>query len=249
MQIPGVSLLANNKRLSKTIRIRRTIGPPIYTLLDSSYTTAIINIITWNKAYCVFPRQTIVQHKLFPFKHLNDDFGSALNLYSQQGWTTRDIIWPQLATNLVRKMEGTRRIGDSSSLIIPLDTSSIPRALAPDSVTEYAHFEIIIECKTATPSLRLRNQILHMEVHRVTSPALRYVYTASDPWRSYVRERLQRWVRVELCKIKPANRPQQFANIIPARPKLPDDFELPQTWDYADDQMPIWFQEWENGTE
>jgi hypothetical protein len=62
-----------------------------------------------------------------------------------------------------------------------------------------------------------------------------------------VTERLQRWVWLELLKLKAGERPEQFENGIPdySDISLPSDFQPPETWDYADDQIPAWYKEWE----
>lgn len=177
---------------------------------------------------------------------LDDDFGSVLSEYSKQGWTTRDIIWPELADNQVRTIGGTRRVGGSSSLVIPLDTGSVQHASTPDSVIEYAQFKILAE-HSPYFNMGLQNQILRIQVQQLKSPALRHGYTASEPWCTYITQRLQRWAWVELYKLEPVERPQQFANGIPdhSHVSLPEEFGMPETWDYADDQMPLWYLEWE----
>lgn len=231
------------------IRVIRTTGPPVHSLLVSAYTTADVNLITWNKAYSVFPRQTFVNHKFYPLRPMDDIFGSILNKYKKQGWTTRDIIWPDLATDQARASGVKRRIGDSSSLVILLDTSSVQQASTPDSVIEHAQFTMFegqsIVRRSAHPNVR--DPAPQIQVQLLKSPALRYVYTASGIWLRYVTERLQRWAWVEIYKLEQTERPQQFANGIPDHfnVSLPDDFSMPESWDYADNQLPLWYQELE----
>ncbi|KAF1972375.1 hypothetical protein BU23DRAFT_644310 [Bimuria novae-zelandiae CBS 107.79] len=247
--VPERLILVNSTRPGIKLRVICTNGPPIYTILSSAYTTACVNLITWNKAYSVFPRQTLIHHKSYPLKPMDDGFGSALREYSKQGWTTRDMVWPELPENQVRIIGGKRRVGDSSSLVISLDTSSVQSALTPDYVIEHAQFEVFAE--QSNISLRFnrvpQSQDSHIRVHQLKSPALRYGYTASEPWRAYVAKKLQRWAWIELYKLKPAERPEQFAHGIPDLPhlSLPEEFRMPESWDYADDRLPLWYLEWE----
>jgi hypothetical protein len=180
---------------------------------------------------------------------MDDSFGSVLNKYKKQGWTTRDIIWPELATDQVRTIGGNRRVGDSLSLIMPLDTSSVQQASTPDSVLEYAQFKVYAEESNVLRArpFGVENHVPQIHVQLLKSPALRHGHTASGPWRTYVIERLQRWAWVEIYKLEQAERPLQFANGIPdhSNVSLPEEFSLPETWDFADDQMPLWYQEWE----
>jgi hypothetical protein len=79
----------------------------------------------------------------------------------------------------------------------------------------------------------------------MSSVAMRHDFTTgSAPWRLYLTERLQRWAWLELYKLKPENRPFQVANLVPVVSDL-QDFEVPESWDYADDQIPRWYREWE----
>jgi hypothetical protein len=150
----------------------------------------------------------------------------------------------------VRKLGGNRRIGDPSSLVIPLDTSSVQQASTPDSVIEYAQFTIHGGQSYGRKSRYqpARNHVPHIQIQSLESPALRHIqHATSEPWRTYVTERLQRWVWVESYKLKEAERPLQFLVGIPdhSRITLPEEFTVPETWDYADDQIPLWYQEWE----
>jgi hypothetical protein len=119
-----------------------------------------------------------------------------------------------------------------------------------DSVIEYAQFTIHGGQSYGRKSRYqpARNHVPHIQIQSLESPALRHIqHATSEPWRTYVTERLQRWVWVESYKLKEAERPLQFLVGIPdhSRITLPEEFTVPETWDYADDQIPLWYQEWE----
>ncbi|EEU34813.1 uncharacterized protein NECHADRAFT_88423 [Fusarium vanettenii 77-13-4] len=209
------------------LRIARTSGSPINAILTSSYTTACVNFLTWNKADSIFPLQTSINHQFYPLRSLDDDFGSKLNELASQGWTTRNIVWPDFEGAKTHRLAGLRRIGSSSSLVIPLDTNSVHAPATPDFVIEYAQFEV------SGKDLQF---------------AVRYAYTtAATRWRDYVQARLKRWAWLELFKLEPENRPFQSPSALPliSSISIPQGFEMPQSWDYADDQIPEWYQEWE----
>ncbi|KAI3571766.1 hypothetical protein IWW34DRAFT_638544 [Fusarium oxysporum f. sp. albedinis] len=217
------------------IRVTRTTGPPIQAILTSSSTTATINAITWNKAYSVFPRQTLIKHEFYPLRPLDNDFGSELSELSPQGWTTRDIVWPDHARDKLRNLIGVRRVGGSSSLVIPLDTTSVTTQPVPDYIIEYAQFEILGD------GLQYPKEL--------SSPAFCHCYiTTSSGWRDFVSERVLRWAWLELYKIEQTNRPAQPLASFPlvSDVSISTEFEFPQSWDYADDQIPIWYRQWKD---
>ena len=88
----------------------------------------------WNKAYSVFPLETLVKYCFFPLKPFDDGFGSQLNELSYEGWTTRDIIWPDFSDVECSKVTGLRRIGDRSTLTISLNIDAVMPLSIPDTV-------------------------------------------------------------------------------------------------------------------
>lgn len=249
--LQGVARLifSSSKRPGKTIRLTATHGPRVETILRYSYATTSVNFITWNKAYSIFPIQTLIHRKCHALRLWNDEFGSLLREQVSQGWTNRDVIWPELRTDARHRIRnGHRRVGDQSSLTISLDTKNVQKASTPDSAIEFAQFEIFTEPESPFTQVRLeRRGSPGIRVQELKSPALRHGYTfASSSWHKFVIERLQRWVWLELLKLKAGERPEQFENGIPNHSDiyLPSDFQS-ETWDYADDQIPAWYKEWE----
>jgi hypothetical protein len=243
------------------IRITRTTKSPIQVILNSASTTAYTNVITWNKAYSIFPRQTLVDHKFFPLRSLDDEFGTELSELSLQGWTARDIIWPDHDKEKVDDVVGIRRIGDKRSLVIPLDTESVVTPSASDDVIELTQFEISERFNspsrigydhrfghTAIQNSATKSTSLQIQTKTLTSSVLRYDYTTADnKWYKFAIERTQRWAWLELYKLKQEDRPTQDTMSSPliSDISITADFEPPQSWDYADDQMMAWYQMWE----
>lgn len=242
-------------------RIRKTDKFPIYALVSSSFTTAELNFISWNKIYSIFPRTTIAHHKFYPLRSLDDHFGAILVELAQQGWTSRDLVWPDLTKDGPHGL-GPRRVGDHFSLVIPLPSIStrLRVASAPDYVLELVKFDVCDDPSrpghnrgfgNQTLIARPRDRQIFIQVKELTSPALRYRYTtgsgsSTDSWREYVEQRLKRWTLIEYLKMDEAGRPGELNRRHSGYPtvSLPSEFQVPETWDYADDQMPLWHRDW-----
>lgn len=66
---------------------------------------------------------------------MDDNFGSVLHELGDQGWTTRDMVWPDLTEDAqVQKIQGFRRVGGRSSLVTPLSSVALPQTPMPDFV-------------------------------------------------------------------------------------------------------------------
>ncbi|RYP26154.1 hypothetical protein DL767_008150 [Monosporascus sp. MG133] len=205
---------------------------------------------------------TLINHQFYPLGSLDNDFGSNLKELANQGWTTRDIIWPDFASGKARKFAGLRRVGGSSTLVIPLDIGSIQAPSTPDFSIEYAQFEVSWNERQLSGHQNIfrqnqfhqgplqnrysRNLFLTIRSEEMVSPAVRHGYTtASTGWHSYVTDRLRRWAWLELYKLGSENPLLQVTDPLSSDVSIPEDFELPQSWDYADDQIPGWYREWE----
>ncbi|KAK0744792.1 hypothetical protein B0T21DRAFT_407864 [Apiosordaria backusii] len=121
-------------------------------------------------------------------------------------------------------------------------TDSVQAPSTPDSVIEYAQFDVL--AKYLGPH-RSRDRFLRIRAEKLASPAIRHGYVTADTgWRSYAAERLRRWSWLELYKLEPRSRPFLSTSMYP----LVSDIQMsqvPQSWDYADDQIPVWYREWE----
>lgn len=193
--------------------------------------------MTWNKVYSIFPVATLINEQFWPLRKLDDDFGIKLSELAAMGWTTRQMVWPDL-TKLQFSGSGQRRIGDRKSLIMQLAPVCCDTGSLPDYVIDHSDFEV------AKPNNRIigghRSWSIASRV--LTSPSLRYRYTTSfeglreNSWHKFVSDRLERWTEVELFKMSRDQRPQQNPT--------PSHFGQPDSWDYADDQIPLWYQAW-----
>jgi len=230
----GQTVLRCTKRLGKTIQIMFSYRLPVTTILRRLCITASINIITWNKAYSVFPRQAIIHHKLYTLKPLSDGYGSYLREPSGYDWTNRHIVWPDLSVEArPRVNNGYRRMRDQSSWVISLDTRDVRLAPVPDSLIKFAQFGVATESEPFFPQGRSARQgSPQIHVRELATGALRHGLTfASDSWHQFVTERAQRWIWPELLKLEVEERPRQLRSGLPNHHdiSLPSDFRLPES--------------------
>ena len=249
------------------IRVHSTDSDPVhYVLTRATNTTACMSLITWNRAYSLFPRHTLIDHKLFPLRDIGDEFGIEMSALTSLGWTNRDLVWADQAIPKGIKLEGLRRIGDAATLTIKLTTEQELVPQVPASVVEMAQFEVQLPSSDRKrPAFNRSNRNLDswrpgppgeyfkIKAETLSSPAVRHVYiTASRSWRDYLKERLKRWSWLELYKISSDVRPEprHEENFVRQVRPMISDFILspgppPESWDYADDQVAPWFSEWE----
>lgn len=205
-----------------------------------------------------------MQHRLAPLRSLDDEFGSTLKELGRHGWSARDVLWPGVHGMKLSQFTGLRRVGESSTLVIPLDTSSIfniPPIL--DSAIEYSQFNIaMFDPLDSHASSSAQNQLRPIAVQNtvppssfikvdgeaVTSPALRHAIITFDlGWEIALKERLKHWAWLEWYKLDAEDRPEQDPDAVPLHSDLvvPQNFDFPNSWDFADDQIPRWYHEWE----
>ncbi|TEY61338.1 hypothetical protein BOTCAL_0170g00040 [Botryotinia calthae] len=93
------------------------IGDSPYTTgtLTDSLTTAQMNFITWNKAYCMFPND-LAEHRLLSFEANDIDLAkpNSSSDYVKRGWTL-DTTWSTELSQYVKTSAGHRSIGDSQT--------------------------------------------------------------------------------------------------------------------------------------
>ncbi|KAM0354832.1 hypothetical protein ACHAPU_000659 [Fusarium lateritium] len=230
------------------IVIKATVSLPIVDIINNAGTTADLNVISWNKAYSLLPLSTIVHHKFYPLKPFDNDFGQKLRLYADQGWTTRDMLWPEMTRQLIPRKE-CRRVGDSMSLVIKLSGAPDGES-SPDCAFEANTFSVLWESHSAHSRLAISAEPV------IKSPALRYTYTngskgnGRNSWKGFLDDRLKRWIYVEMAKMESELRPRGFYFMSPGNYNvtLPINYIPPANWDYADDQMILWFHEWQKSS-
>ncbi|KAI9155221.1 hypothetical protein HJFPF1_07799 [Paramyrothecium foliicola] len=62
--VPGCQIYTRVNHQDHKIRLTKTNESPIMGILTGAYTSASVNFITWRTAWCIFPRQTLIEHTL-----------------------------------------------------------------------------------------------------------------------------------------------------------------------------------------
>ncbi|KAI5203326.1 hypothetical protein E4T39_04217 [Aureobasidium subglaciale] len=140
---------------SPQIRFHLTILSPLHSILtDCAWSTAHVNVITWNKAYCVFSYLTFIEHRMYYLHEPDETLSPTLDGYSANGWHTPDWIDhdPLEGCKKPGVREGCRRLGDSSTWTIPLNLHEIRAPETPDSVLESCVFQICPDSGPREPS-------------------------------------------------------------------------------------------------
>ena len=112
-------------------------------ILQYSCSTVVVNFMSWNKAYSVFPLSTFVQYKgcelgargrLSSF--LKEYFG-----YPLRGWDMQELMRLE-EKRLNHPIRKYRQVGDGFTWIIPFDTEHVQGSKLPDYVLDYACFQM-----------------------------------------------------------------------------------------------------------
>ncbi|KAI0910116.1 hypothetical protein F4823DRAFT_638049 [Ustulina deusta] len=218
------------------VQLVATKNHPVAAILGTYYTSCIVNFISWNKAYCVFPRATLLFRETVVLTHANDYDVELHKKYSRRGWRlrTRPVNlgrrdrskkYPRDTFPLGVCLGQDRRIGGADTWTMKLGTAGVARPPQPDSVLEYSN----------ASSIRI-----HIDVFK--SPSLRYEYTfgSLQPYWSYVGGVLTGNTRGQLR----AKMIQSEADSIEAGGRLYDaEFPKPDGWDFWDDWLPDAFEE------
>jgi hypothetical protein len=120
------------------VAVTRTAHTPLYhILLDHSFTTCSMQLITWGKVYSIFPAATFIRREGFTTQLMgnNPDQRPHTNKWRILGFTVLPIHLHDAMANVYDQAADTgnkrsmtlngRRIGDQHSWIVPLDASDI----------------------------------------------------------------------------------------------------------------------------
>ena len=188
--------------------------------------------MSWNRVYCILPLPTIVHHKFWLLRKLDDHVGLRLTELARQGWSTRDLVWADWAAAKLPG-SGLRRVGDGRSLKIDLIPALSHTGLSPDYVLELAEFSVNETVYVRRPGGRSILRELSIGVEKLVSPSLLHRYTtgSGSDWQDFATERLKRWTEIEACKEQSQRGSASDPSVLKLR-------------DFADDQMPVWYEEY-----
>ena len=237
----------NLGHLPDKVQIFQTKHAPLRSILLSSYTTALVNIITPRAAFSIFPLLTFGRYEAFMLVQLDDYYGEIMLKYSKRGWITRDILWedeqrPHLP------IQKNRYVGDEFTWTVYFETIHLTAPKPPDYVMRLSYF-----------GMERRDDLIYGQYYEVTalrfcSCVLRHEYIMNKVsnyfWTNYIIDRLNRLTFLEFMKLKEEDRPTEFiqyteaARMSPKWHKERDVFNFPDTWTYFDDYLLEWWAAW-----
>ena len=236
------------------IQIVVTNDIPIQPILRNFHSTAVVNVISWNKAFALFPLTTFFQHKSFMLRKLDDFYKSVVQKYTERGWKTLELMWPEdkKDNHPIRRY---RRVGDRFSWVIQFDTREITWSQNPDFVLEHACFGIK-NYEDYYGRVSAQRSYYFLEAPLFVSHALRYRYTYQYEWSDWVQFLGERSDRMTLLALRKTRSQQQLPGYVELLHRISsgdagssDNLQKPLMWTYWDSEIPGWYEAWESGVQ
>ncbi|KAI1282223.1 hypothetical protein F5Y07DRAFT_395023 [Xylaria sp. FL0933] len=224
---------------------------PVHAILGTYYTSCIVNFISWNRAFCIFPRATLLFEETVALTKMTDYEVELHKKYSRRGWRqrSRPINLTKSEKNhnhlLLRDISPLgvclsvdRRIGGSDTWTMKLSTAGVARPPQPDSVLEYSSFRVesFLEFMEEQEINAVR---ICIELFK--SPSLRYQYTFGrlDPFWFRIGNMLTENTRAQLLTKMTQSEAEPILN---EWRLYATEFQKPDGWDYWDDWIPETYQ-------
>lgn len=77
------------------IQIVQTKKQPLLDIISGFYTTLVVNVLSWNKAYALYPQPSFLYHSTYLLRGMSDCYGKLLAKYDERGWPSHDVLWPE----------------------------------------------------------------------------------------------------------------------------------------------------------
>jgi hypothetical protein len=126
---------------SQLVHVISTSAHPLFAVFGCMPSIHLMNIITWNKVYALFPRLTFLDHEVVPTLVVHDNlkhYGEQFTKYSKRGWRLK-FGFAELEEENERRygLGYVRRVGDKRrSWVMGLDITGLTRPEKPDFVLE-----------------------------------------------------------------------------------------------------------------
>ncbi|KAI5271969.1 hypothetical protein E4T47_04784 [Aureobasidium subglaciale] len=174
-------------------------------LTGLAFSTVNACFISWDIAYCLFPRYTFIEHKIKLAYGLEDTYSYCHRLllrYVLRGWGLGDDSAeqnPDTFQECKNALQGLRRIGDAETWSIPLDCTGISNIEVNRTVTEKCTFGVTIHKNNTDPEARFRINTGPFECcilkHKYTFDTMDY---PEDDFHGYLRYTLCRRAAIEI---------------------------------------------------
>ena len=236
------------------ILLHTTNCPPAHFILRCCEFTLEVNILSWNKAYSVFPMPAFIQRNSYLLKEWGKIAGVRewLRFTCQTGWNVKGVMWPeeQRCNHPIRER---RRVGDRYTWTIPFDTRNVEPSKTPDYVLEHACFKMDLSMSYDDDQSYdyAQEDVRHytIEANTLESKVLKHTYLYGDiDMMNFISPRLHSSTMLELRKLDPAQRPANYLEMLRNRgdsDRALGDFDRPATWTYRDDEFSTWYKAFE----
>jgi hypothetical protein len=207
---------------------------PIRSILAGFHSTVVLNVISWNKAYSIFPDATFLHRETFALQPLDDGSQNAIAKYAGRGWknssenqrresrrtprsaTSSETPLPE-SPKIPRSLTSEnfdifRRVGDTKTWVVELDIESVVKPLTPDFVLEHACFCPSMLSSEASNRRDLVGPSFQVLCPLYEHPMLRYKYCEENsmPFWHDMQTRLNDLARIEIEKLDEEDRPDWF---------------------------------------
>jgi hypothetical protein len=206
VQYRGFARAATPSWSGTRIRLNATGEPPLKAILDNSYMTAAANIISWDKAYAMFAKETFIEKKTYMLEGMSLQLVRQLRMYKKRGWLLEDELdeYDYESTTSLRHI---RKVGDRFTWALSFPTTGVERSTQPDFVLEHATFGMTFFVETSG----LRYSCIRICAHRHV--ALKHTFfsfhESSRVWVDAQR-RLRRYAILGLSAIEASDCPDWF---------------------------------------
>ena len=214
---------------STKVQVYLLVKMPIESILEFFCSTVVVNFMSWNKAYSVFPLSTFVQYKGYELgaKCPRSCFLKEYTGYPLRGWNMQDLMRSE-EKRLNHPIRTYRRVGDGFTWTIPFDTENVQGSKLPDYVLEYACFQMQSRQTTHFTDY----QIFTYEYKDRT---LKYRYLSNWDMLGFIRDKIDCSTAIEPRKM------DQSARSGVRHPRM-------EPWGGSislDAKIPDWYREWE----
>ncbi|RPD52704.1 hypothetical protein L226DRAFT_474018, partial [Lentinus tigrinus ALCF2SS1-7] len=173
-----VKLLDGDIKRTVTVQLIVAQSTPMEVIL-STHSTCAMNVITYNKAYCLFARATLEAHRslLSSSTHgIYRDRGQTLSKYTQRGFDFAFSIAHGDATPMFPL--GWRWLDDMHTWVLPLDTTGIDSPRAPNALSMPLTHDPSVVCNWNMQQGSSRGVVMQFTI--IKSDLLQYQYLVAD---------------------------------------------------------------------
>ncbi|KAL9114895.1 MAG: hypothetical protein Q9227_001138 [Pyrenula ochraceoflavens] len=181
-------------------------------IITQFWSTTVVNIISWNKAYAIFAKPTFLDHAIYPTNmHKCIDWNhdgcknhdALIEKYEQRGY---HLVADADCNDRSTPFNRPRLVSDASTWTIPFDVTDVEPSSIPATVLEHSAFDFRTSSSQSAsdPSPQPRHTWQLITANEFNHCTLRYTYTAGGCyWPGYLAEHLDEQFAFQMGKVSP----------------------------------------------